>query len=278
MSHTTARETASNARLDSLPLLANGFAIRVWLESRTLKTVALNATLASLGLEWVPAKYVQLDMHSLKTARHFVFLAFQERTRTKQERHHVNNAQKMKKAKTPVRRNAILAEKVNSQILAVLNVQNVTQEKLVRRVKLVKQACTEILPWMQIIVHCVPLDVTRVVKDRPVAFHAFQANSRTKQENHRANHAQPTKRVRTPVLRNVRFVQMVKSPNPAVLNVRNATREKQEHRVNHVKKGNIVMLPCLPSGVAAAPRRAWGRWSCGTNRVLRESLVEELSL
>jgi hypothetical protein len=51
MSHTTARETASNARLDSLLLLANGFAIRVWLESRTLKTVALNATLASLGLE-----------------------------------------------------------------------------------------------------------------------------------------------------------------------------------------------------------------------------------
>jgi len=60
----------------------------------------------------VTAKYVQLDMHSLKTARHFVFLAFQERTRTKQERHHVNNAQKMKKAKTPVRRNAILVRKV----------------------------------------------------------------------------------------------------------------------------------------------------------------------
>jgi len=61
----------------------------------------------------VPAKYVQLDMHSLKTARHFVFLAFQERTRTKQERHRVNNAQKMKKAKTPVRRNAILVRKVD---------------------------------------------------------------------------------------------------------------------------------------------------------------------
>jgi hypothetical protein len=61
----------------------------------------------------VTAKYVQLDMHSLKTARHFVFLAFQERTRTKQERHRVNNAQKMKKAKTPVRRNAILVRKVD---------------------------------------------------------------------------------------------------------------------------------------------------------------------
>jgi len=97
----------------------------------------------------VPAKYVQLDMHSLKTARHFVFLAFQERTRTKQERHHVNNAQKMKKAKTPVRRNAILAEKVKSQILAVLNVQNVMQEKLVHHARNAARVNSVTLLWMQ---------------------------------------------------------------------------------------------------------------------------------
>jgi hypothetical protein len=148
MLHTTARETASNARLESLPLLANGFAIRVWLESRTLETVALNATLASLGLEWVPAKYVQLDMHSLKTARHFVFLAFQERIRAKRERHHVNNAQKMKKAKTPVRRSVMLAEKVKSPNLAVLNVQNATQEKQEHRVNHVKKGNIVMLPCL----------------------------------------------------------------------------------------------------------------------------------
>jgi hypothetical protein len=181
-------------------------------------------------------------MHSLKTARHFVFLAFQERTRTKQERHHVNNAQKMKKAKMPVRRNAILAEKVKSQILAVLNVQNVTQEKLVRRVKLVKQACTEMLPWMQIIVHCAPLDVTKVIKDRPVAFHAFQASTRTKQENHRANHAQPTKRARTPILRNVTHVQQAKHLKKAVLNVQNVMQEKLVHHARNAARVNSVTL------------------------------------
>jgi NADH:ubiquinone oxidoreductase subunit E len=94
MSHTTARETASNARLESLPLLANGFAIRVWLENRTLETVALNATLASLGLEWVPAKYAQLDMHSLKTARHFVCRAYQERMKMILVRQNVKTAAK----------------------------------------------------------------------------------------------------------------------------------------------------------------------------------------
>jgi len=87
----------------------------------------------------VPAKYVQLDMHSLKTARHFVFLVFQERIRAKQERHRVNNAQKMKKARTSVRQNAILAEKVKSQKLAVPNVPSAMQEKQEHLVNYVKK-------------------------------------------------------------------------------------------------------------------------------------------
>jgi len=96
------------------------------------------------------------------------------------------------------------------------------------------------LPWMQIIVHCAPLGVTKVMKDKQVAFHAFPTNTRTKKERHRANHVQPTKKVKTPVLRNVTSVEQAKRLKKVVLNVQNVMQEKLAHHVQNATWESIV--------------------------------------
>jgi hypothetical protein len=76
--------------------------------------------------------------------------------------HRVNRVQKMKRVRTPVLLNVTRVELAKSLKKAALNVRNVMPEKLVHRVKVAQQGCTEMLPWMQINVKYVALDATKV--------------------------------------------------------------------------------------------------------------------
>jgi hypothetical protein len=92
-----------------------------------------------LGTPQAFAKRAQLDMHSLKTALHFVFLAFQERTRTKQERHRAKNVIPTSTAKMPALLHVTVVLPDGRLILPVPNVRCVVLVLLVMIVNLATQ-------------------------------------------------------------------------------------------------------------------------------------------